>query len=155
MQAILDLWTSDSQWPYSISIVIYTILLLILGLFVCRGFILVDSNFGPPEFPNLITTDTRSSCSWTLAGLSSVNYAFKLIYFNIPGSSPDCTSNSLKVYRSITTTQENLLATLCGDLSEADMTIEGGRNLMTVVMEVNDRSASFRGFYGYFTQQNS
>jgi hypothetical protein len=103
----------------------------------------------------MITMDTSSSCSWTLAGLSNVNYAFKLIYFNIPGSSSSCGSNSLKVYRSLSITQENLIATLCGDLSEADMTVGGGGNFMTVVMEVADRSASFRGFYGYFTQQNS
>ena len=115
---------------------------------------MVDSNFGPPEFPNLITTDTGSSCSWSLSGYNSAGYAFKLIYFNIP-SSPGCHSNSLKVYRGISTTQGNLLATLCGDLTEADMTIEGGGNLMTVVMEVNDRRVSFRGFYGYFELQNS
>lgn len=121
---------------------------------MCHGFFLVNTNFGPPEFPNFITTDTSSSCSWILAGLSGVNYAFKLIYFNIPSSS-GCGSNSLKVYRSLSTTQDNLLATLCGDLSEANTTIRGGSNFMTVVMEVADRSASFRGFYGYFTQQNS
>ena len=126
----------------------------ISGQFTCRGLFLVNTNFGPPEFPNVITTATSSSCSWTLAGLSSVDYAFKLTYFNIP-SSPSCGSNSLKVYKSISTTQENLLATLCGDLSEVDMTVRGGDNLMTVVMEVNDRSASFRGFYGYFMQQDS
>ena len=123
------------------------------GFFGCHGFLLADNNFGPPEFPNLITSNTGASCSWTLAGYSSSSYAFKLIYFNIP-SSPDCHDNNLKVYSSVSRTPANLLATLCGELSEADLMIEGGNNFMTVVLEVNDRSVSFRGFYGYFEQQN-
>ena len=87
-------------------------------------------------------------------GSGGASYNFKLVYFNIPGST-NCDDNSLKVYKSFSRRQENLLATLCGDLGEADMTVEGGTTLMTVVLEVNDRSVSFRGFYGYFEQQSS
>lgn len=122
------------------------------GLFRCNGVFMIRHNFGPPEFPNLITTDTGDSCSWTLFGSSSQRYMFKLLYFEIP-SSPNCRDNSLKVYRDYSKT--SLLGTLCGVLDETEMTIEGGNNFMTVVMEVNNRTVSFRGFYGYFEEQTS
>ena len=126
---------------------------LYTGHFSCFALLLVDLKFGPPEFPNVITSDTGSSCSWTLVGSSGQNYRLKLMYFDIP-SSPGCRDNSLKVYRNNQRMPENLLETLCGHLSEEEMSIDGGNNLMTVVLEVNNRGASFRGFYGYFEEHN-
>ena len=124
-----------------------------VGTFSCNGYVLANSNFGPPEFPNLLTTHTTSSCYWTLFGSYSRNYALKLTYFDVPSTSPDCHDNSLKVYRSSVRTSTNLLATLCGDRGGEEIVIEGGNYLMTVVMETNDRSNMFRGFYGIFEEQ--
>lgn len=113
---------------------------------------MVRLNFGPPEFPNMITGDTEDSCSWTLFGSSGQRYMFKLIYFDIP-SSHNCLDNSLKVYSDVGRT--SLLRTLCGRLDEGEMTVEGGSNYMTIVMTVNNRTVPFRGFYGYFEQQTN
>lgn len=124
------------------------------GFFRCNGVFTIRRNFGPPEFPNMITTDTGDLCTWTLLGSSNQRYMFKLLYFDIP-TSPDCRDNSLKVYRSRDYSRTSLLGTLCGVLGETEMTIKGGNNFMTVVMEVNSRTVSFRGFYGYFEQQTS
>ena len=122
------------------------------GTFRCNSVFIIHSNFGPPEFPNMITPVTSDSCYWTLYGSSNQRYMFKLLYFDIP-SSPGCRDNSLKVYRDYRRT--NLVGTLCGVLGEAEMTIRGGDNFMTVVMEVNNRTVSFRGFYGYFEEQTT
>lgn len=129
-----------------------TRIITIVGSFTCNGAIAADTKFGPPEFPNVITTSTGASCSWVLYGSSNRNYIFKLTYFDVP-SSPDCQTNSVKVYRNNNRTPDNLLATLCGELSDEERIVTGGSNYMTVTMEVNDRSTSFRGFYGQFEEQ--
>ena len=120
------------------------------GIFTCAALMKSDQLFGPPEFPGLITSATRSRCLYRYIGASGTIARFRLLYFDIP-QSQDCSRNNLSVYNGLFATSP-LLERLCGTPSE--YVFEATGNIMSVYLSTSDFDSTFRGFHGVFESLN-
>ena len=121
------------------------------GLFHCHLFVSPNHKFGPPEFPNMIST--QRTCYWRLIGLQNIrNYQLRILYFDLPMST-NCSNSSLKVYNGFSTAiHVEPLATLCGYLAPDRRVVKGRGQAMTAMLTVNTQENNFRGFHAVFEE---
>ena len=128
---------------------IMSFLSLRIGSLSCRQIFTSPTEFGPSNYPGVITTSNvgaENTCFWTyFASRSGVRCRFTLLDFDIPTG---CQANSLKVYDG-STDQSTLLATMCGDNAFVEV-VSSGR-FLSLKLKVTSFNR-FRGFYGRFNE---
>ena len=119
-----------------------------LGTFSCDSIIRVNDKFGPPEFPQFITTKTAQSCTWIYYGGPRVQ--LRLLYFDLP-ESEGCAEGSLRLYRGLTVDERRMITTpLCGHVAGSGrvVSIDTTYFVIELRLEGRGRDGQYRGFHG-------